>query len=51
MLLEDEQTLGVAAFVRAKNVLFLRYFYTRFMLIIIVIFKFLFDFILFVGFE
>jgi len=36
--------------VRAKNVLFLRYFYTRFMLVIIVIFGFLFDFILFCRF-
>jgi len=33
--------------VRAKNALFLQYFYTRFMLVIIVIFRFLFDFILF----
>jgi len=33
--------------VRAKNVLLLRYFYTCFMLIVIVFLRFLFDFILF----
>jgi len=47
ILLEDEQNLVVGVFVYAKNALFLQYFYTRLMLIIIVIFRFSIDVILF----
>ena len=41
----------MGVFVRAKNVLFLRYFYIRFMLVTIVIFRLLFDFILFCRYR
>jgi len=50
VLLEDAKNLGVRVFLRTKNMLFLRYLYTRFMLKIIVIFRFLFYFILFCGY-
>ena len=45
ILVEDEQNLVVGVFIHAKNMLFLRYFYTQFMLMLIVIFRFLFDLI------
>ena len=41
----------MGVFVSVKNVLFLQYFYARLILIIIVIFRVLFDFILFCRYQ
>ena len=50
ILLDDKQNLGVGVFVRAKNELFLGYFYTWFMFVSIVFLTFLIKFILFCRF-
>ena len=51
ILLDDKQNLGVGVFVRTKYGLFLRCFYTYFMLVMIAFLRFSSDFILFGRFS